>query len=171
MPNKCFVCKGTTLGNIRFPVDVIRKRAWVNNLHLTEVPSHNSRICSSHFKTSDFIEGKSKNIIKDTALPSPLSSPSPTHITESSVLREHSYSNSSTEREKLITGLIQLIFSVGVMFITLLSILFFIFERGDHEYFFDKMENEDTSEIHENKKQRGKFSPAILGNTQIMYVF
>ena len=170
MPSKCFVCKGNTLGNIRFPSDDTRRSVWLNNLHIKEVPNSTSRICVSHFKASDFIEGKKKNVLKDSAIPSLLSTPSSTHFTESSVMREHSYSSSSTEREKLITDLIQLIFSVGVLFLTLLSILFFIFERGDYEYFFGEKENQDKFRIKKNKKPRGKFMPAVLGSIQIMYV-
>ena len=168
MPNVCFLCKGNTLGSIRFPCDYAKKSRWLNNLHLSNVPK-DARLCVNHFKENDFIEGKRKTTLRETAVPTLPATPPPTHLTLSSVLREHCYSTASTERESLIKNLIQLIFSVGVLFITLLSILFFICEKEDYEHFFEETENRDKYLYKKNKKPRGKFTPAIPGFIQIMY--
>ena len=170
MPSKCFLCKGNILGNIRFPTDDAKRSLWFNNLHLSEVPNTTSRICEFHFKDSDFIEGKRKRVLKGSAVPFLPAPPSPTHLTLSSVLREHSYSTSGTKRETLIINLIQVIFAAGVLFITLLTVLFYILEKEDVEHFFEDKTDQHTS-LTRRKKKRGKFSHVAIGMIQSMYTY
>ena len=122
MPSKCFICKGSTVGTIRFPENEGRRSVWLSSLQLTSLPSGDKRLCRKHFRKCDFNESSSSQLLKDTAV----QTRELPHIALCSIFSEHSYSATNFSKEALIKSLIDLIYCLALLLLTFIGFLVYL---------------------------------------------